>query len=163
MNSEPPEPIPCFMMDHMVIRLGKYLRIIGYDAEWDMGLRTHDLICRANIEGRLFVTRNSHIREQFPPVHAVILLASTDPVQQFTTLVQQCHLDTRARLFSRCIRCNVALDEVPDKREVEFLVHPNVYQRQERFFRCPQCGTVFWHGSHVTNTCRKLRLPGTAR
>jgi uncharacterized protein with PIN domain len=27
------------------------------------------------------------------------------------------------------------------------------------FYTCPQCGTVFWKGSHVRNTCRKLRLP----
>ncbi len=150
---------PRFMMDHMVIRLGKYLRIAGYDAEWDTGLRTHDLIHRANASGRIFVTRNGHVAEQFPAVHELILLTTTDPVGQFRDLVDRLQLDVKAGLFSRCIRCNVELGPLADKREAEPRVHPNVYARQERFFRCPDCGTVFWHGSHVVNTCRKLGLP----
>lgn len=146
------------MMDHMVIRLGKYLRVVGYDAEWDMGIRTHDLIQRANAEGRIFITRNTHLTEQFPPVHAVMVLSKTDPALQFGIVAEKLNLDTRTRLFSRCIRCNVELTGVMEKQEAETRVHPNVYARQDRFFRCPQCDTIFWHGSHVANTCRKLGL-----
>jgi len=149
---------PCFMIDHMVVRLGKYLRIIGYDAEWDMGVRTHDLIQRANVTGRFFVTRNTHLAEQYPQVRDGIVLSETDPVLQFRALVDKLGLDTQSGLFSRCIRCNVALDALADKRVAEALVHPNVYRRQDRFFRCPHCGTIFWHGSHVANTCAKLGL-----
>jgi len=146
------------MMDHMVIRLGKYLRIIGYDAEWDMGVRTHDLIQRANATGRIFVTRNTHLAEQYPPVRDGIILSETDPALQFRTLVEKFGLDTQTDLFSRCIQCNVILDALADKSVAEALVHPNVYRRQKHFFRCPHCGTIFWHGSHVANTCRKLGI-----
>lgn len=159
MQSGKTEKPPCFMMDHMVIRLGKYLRISGYDADWDLGIRTHDLIQRANLADRYFVTRNTHIREQFPPVLKLILIPDPDPVRQFNTLVKTLDLDTRSGLFSRCIRCNVALERLADKRGLEAQVHPSVLARQHQFFRCPCCGTVFWHGSHVTNTCRKLSLP----
>jgi len=65
-------------------------------------------------------------------------------------------------LFSRCIRCNVELGAVKDKQAVAERVHPNVLSRHERFFACPRCGTIFWHGSHVANTCRKLGLPPPA-
>lgn len=146
------------MMDHMLIRLGKYVRIIGYDAEWNLGVRTHDLILKANAENRFFVTRNRRIREQFPPVSNLVLLHQTEPVLQFKALAEEFHLDTRMRLFSRCIRCNVELALIQDRRTVEPLVHPGVYLRQTTFYSCPRCGTIFWHGSHVTNTCRKLEL-----
>jgi uncharacterized protein with PIN domain len=146
------------MMDHMVIRLGKYLRIIGYDADWDLGLRTHELILRANASGRIFVTRNLRLAAQYPPVRQIFLVTHTDPVLQFETLVHDLHLDTRSALFSRCIRCNEALAALVGKEAAEGHVHPNVLAQQDRFFRCPQCGTIFWHGSHVSNTCRKLRL-----
>jgi uncharacterized protein with PIN domain len=146
------------MLDHMVVRLGKYLRIVGYDAAWDLGLRTHELIQQANATGRTFVTRNRHITEQFPPVRDLILLSATDPVEQFNILVRERHLDTRGGLFSRCVRCNEPLAPLTDKAEARDRVHPNVLARQDRFFRCPHCGTVFWHGSHVSNTCRKLGL-----
>lgn len=158
MISEPSVNKPCFMVDHMVIRLGKYLRIIGYDAEWDLEVRTHDLIQRANLTGRVFVTRNTHLAEQYPPVREGVILSETDPVRQFRILVEKFGLDTRAGLFSRCIRCNVALSAMADKKDAEGWVHPNVYLRQEHFFKCLHCGTIFWHGSHVINTCRKLGI-----
>ena len=153
-----PNVEPRFMIDHMVIRLGKYLRIIGCDAEWDLRLRTHDLIQRANAEGRIFVTRNRQLPHQYPPATRVCTLTESDPINQFAILLRTFGLDPTARLFSQCIRCNVALAPVPDKAAIRYRVHPNVYAHFDRFFRCPQCDTVFWHGSHVRNTCRKLGL-----
>ena len=150
---------PRFVMDHMLIRVGKYLRICGFDAVWDLGVRTHELIRRANAEGRVFVTRNRHIEENYPLPREWLFLDSGAPVGQFREIVRRLHLDPAAGLFRKCIRCNVALEAVPDRNEVAPRVHPNVLARHERFQRCPHCGTVFWFGSHVDNTCRKLGLP----
>jgi hypothetical protein len=151
---------PLFMVDHMLIKLGKYLRILGYDAAWSPSsfvMRTHDLIVRANAEGRIFLTRNSRIPHQYPAPDKMLAVSETDPVLQLKTVVATLGLDEKTWLFSRCIRCNVELGEVADKQTIESRVHPNVYARHDRFFTCPSCGTVFWHGSHVTNTCEKLR------
>lgn len=148
-----------FEFDHMLVKLGKYLRILGYDAAWEPGIRTHELIHRANREGRVFVTRNRQIREQYPPAREAVVLAEDDPVEQLRALGRALDLDLHSGLFSKCIRCNVPLDAVPDKAAVRARVHPNVFDRYDRFFTCPACGTVFWHGSHVRNTCRKLGVP----
>jgi len=147
-----------FMVDHMLIRLGKYLRIIGCDAVWDLQIRTHALIARANVEGRIFLTRNTHIAEQYPHPDRVFVLSETDPVKQFQIVVGKFRLDPQERLFSKCIRCNVFLEKVGDKEKICAFVHPNVFARFDAFFACPHCGTVFWKGTHVANTCRKLGL-----
>jgi uncharacterized protein with PIN domain len=146
------------MADHMVIKLGKYLRVAGFDAEWDLGLRTHELIKRANAEGRVFLTRNRHLGINYPVPREAILLESPDPLRQLQSVTSACGLDLQAALFTHCIRCNVALAAVSEKAAIRDRVHPNVYARHERFFTCPRCGTVFWRGSHVRNTCRKLHL-----
>lgn len=146
------------MVDHMLIKLGKYLRILGYDAAWDKNLRTHELIVRANLEGRIFLTRNTRLPDQYPAVKSVMLLESKDPVEQLSEVVKQTGLDVSVGLFSKCIKCNVLLDNVADKKEIEGAVHPNVYACHDLFFKCPSCGTVFWHGSHVRNTCTKLGI-----
>ncbi|MBN1270097.1 MAG: Mut7-C RNAse domain-containing protein [Kiritimatiellae bacterium] len=150
--------IPLFMADHMLIKLGKYLRILGYDAAWDLACRTHDLIRRANRENRIFLTRNTKLGEEYPVPRRALMIFHEDPVAQFAAVVEKLGLDTRTRLFSRCVLCNVELDPVPDKTAVREKVHPNVYQRYDAFYTCPACGTVFWKGSHVRNTCRKLGL-----
>lgn len=150
-----------FMIDHMLVRLGKYLRIIGCDAVWDLQIRTHALIARANAEGRIFLTRNTHIAEQYPHPAKLFVLHETDPVKQFRIVAEKFRLDPQKRLFSKCIRCNVFLEKVGDKEKIRALVHPNVSARFDSFFTCPKCGTVFWKGTHVANTCRKLGLPRT--
>jgi len=146
------------MADHMVIKLGKYLRIAGFDAEWDLALRTHELIKRANAEGRVFLTRNRRLGINYPVPREGILLESPDPLRQLQSVVSTLGLDLQADLFTHCIRCNVALAAVPDKAAIRDRVHPNVFARYARFLTCPRCGTVFWRGSHVRNTCRKLSL-----
>jgi hypothetical protein len=153
-----PEEKPLFMTDHMVRKLGKYLRILGYDAEWHPTLRTHELIQRANHEGRIFLTRNTRLRAEYPEPRQVCVLSIDKPVEQLGIVIEKYQLDSQAFLFSRCIRCNVELVPVSAKKEIRDQVHPNVYRRHARFYRCPSCGTVFWHGSHVTNTCRKLQI-----
>jgi len=150
------------MIDHMVIKLGKYLRILGYDAEWDLSVRTHELIKRANNEDRLFLTRNTHLPDQYPAVNHTLIIKATNPAQQLTEVVRELSLDTESRLFSRCIRCNVDLAEVRDKDEIRASVHENVFSQYDNFFTCPGCHTVFWKGSHVRNTCRKLAVRNAA-
>ena len=146
------------MADHMLIKLGKYLRIIGYDAAWDRLVRTHALIARANAEGRFFLTRNTHIAEQYLQPEKLFVLRETDPVKQLQIVVREFKLDPQAKFFSKCIRCNVFLEKIDSKEKIRLKVHPNVYARFADFFRCPSCCTVFWRGSHVANTCRKLGL-----
>jgi len=148
-----------FCVDHMLIKLGKYLRILGFDASWEPALRTHELIRRANAQHRVFLTRNRRLRDQYPCPDRSILIQSADPVAQLSEVVSGAGLDAGRSLFTRCIRCNVELSAIADKREIEDRVHPNVYACYEKFYRCPACRTVFWKGSHVRNTCRKLSLP----
>lgn len=147
-----------FMVDHMLIKLGKYLRIIGCDAAWDQQIRTHALIARANAECRIFLTRNTHIAGQYPRPARLLILQEPDPVKQFERVLAEFRLDPQEKLFSKCIRCNVFLEKISDKEKVRAFVHPNVYARFDSFFTCPQCGTVFWKGTHIANTCRKLGL-----
>lgn len=147
-----------FLCDHMLVKLGKYLRILGYDAEWDPRRRTHELIRRANDEGRVFLTRNRRLESEYPRPARPVVFREDDPVAQLNALAARFGLEKQSGLFSACIRCNCPLDPVADKEEIRDRVHPAVFERHERFFRCPSCGTVFWHGSHVRNTCRKLGL-----
>jgi len=145
----------------MVLKLGKYLRILGYDASWDTDVRTHELILRANREERVFLTRNTRLDEQYPEPDHVIVLEATDPVLQLRAVVDELGLDPEARMFARCVRCNVELEELDALDEHASEVPERVRERYDRFWRCPACGTVFWRGTHVDNTRRKLGLEAT--
>jgi uncharacterized protein with PIN domain len=148
---------PRFLVDGMAVRLGKYLRCLGFDAAWELGAGTRRLALRAAEEGRVLLTRNTRAGEAFRPPPAWIRLVSEDAVEQLRQVVDELGLDVRAGLFTRCIRCNVALEELETAVAHE-RVQPGVRERHRRFWTCPRCHTVFWWGTHVANTCRKLGI-----
>lgn len=146
-----------FLVDGMAVRLGKYLRCLGYDASWHVGEGTRALARRAEAEGRILLTRNTRLGTEIVPPSLCLVLASDDPVEQLHEVVRGFALEREARLFTRCIRCNVELEPAA-LSDVQARVPAAVRERQRVFFACPGCGTVFWRGSHVANTCRKLGL-----
>src|SRR5262245_13361513 len=148
---------PRFLVDGMAIRLGKYLRCLGDDAEWERGASTRELAGRAREQGRTFLTRNARLGAEIAPPESWLVLGAEDPVAQLDEVVRAFGLDPRELLFTRCIRCNVALDDAPAEEVAARVIEP-VRERHDRFFRCPRCATIFWRGSHVANTCRKLGL-----
>jgi uncharacterized protein with PIN domain len=148
---------PRFLLDGMLIRLGKYLRCLGYDAGWERGVGTRELAGRAAAEERVFLTRNTRIGSEIPAPPRWLLVEGDDPVEQLRAVERSMGLDPEQRLFTRCIRCNVELRAAqPD--EIAARVMEAVRARHRVFFTCPSCGTVFWRGSHVENTCRKLGI-----
>jgi uncharacterized protein with PIN domain len=148
---------PRFLVDGMAVRLGKYLRCLGYDAEWERGAGTRELAARARADGRALLTRNTRLGTEIEPPPAWLVLASEDPVAQLAQVVETFQLDPGQHLFTRCIRCNVELEGASPEEIAARVIEP-VRARHNSFFRCPSCGTVFWRGSHVENTCRKLGL-----
>jgi hypothetical protein len=138
------------------------LRCLGYDAEWDPGRSLATRIERADAEARVFLTRNHNIGHQIATPKSVLFLEDDDPVEQLWRVIQELGLDPAQRLFTRCIRCNVVLVEIEKGTEVAARVPANTFASHERFYTCPSCGTIFWKGTHVRNTCRKLRLPDAA-
>lgn len=140
----------------MAVRLGKYLRCLGYDAAWDPGAGTRELARRAAEEGRVLLTRNTR-EDAFRPPPRWLRLESEDPVEQLREVEAELSIDTRSRLFTRCIRCNVELEEV-EREAVIDQVPDSVRERRRRFWTCPRCRTLFWWGTHVTRTCRKLGI-----
>jgi hypothetical protein len=158
---EDDSPRPRFCVDGMAIRLGKYLRCLGFDAVWDARLPTRLLARRAAEEGRVFLTRNSRVGFELRPTGPYLALAGEDPVQQARQVIEELGLDTGGA-FTRCIRCNLPLDAVADREEVRARVPERVFPRHDRYFTCPGCHTVFWLGSHVARTCAKLGVPAPA-
>ena len=152
-----PHPRPRFLVDGMAIRLGKYLRCLGYDAEWDVRSPTRGLARRAALEGRVLLTRNTRLGGEVPRPERFLVLEAEDPVEQLHQVVDALGLDVQALLFSRCIRCNLELETIAAAAVRERVPAP-VLERHDRFYTCPGCGTVFWKGSHVANTCRKLGI-----
>lgn len=148
-----------FSVDAMLVKLARYLRVIGHDAVWDFESSLATSIERADHENRVFLTRNHNVGHQYPLPRRWLLIRADDPVEQLRHVIREYGIDPEERLFSRCICCNVELVEIVKSPELAARVAERVFHSYRRFFTCPRCDTVFWKGTHVRNTCRKLGLP----
>ncbi|MCX7886124.1 MAG: Mut7-C RNAse domain-containing protein [Verrucomicrobiae bacterium] len=133
-----------FAADGMLLSLGRWLRLLGYDCLMQPGRPSRAVLERAVAEGRIFLTRNARLRERLP--HALLERACVEQVvaerlsEQLREVVERFGLDTERFVFTRCLVCNEPLQRC-----------------DERFWRCPCCQKTFWHGSHVTNSLARLR------
>jgi uncharacterized protein with PIN domain len=141
-----------FIVDGMLGRLAKWLRILGYDTAFSPNLDDDQLVRLARAEGRLLLTRDRglarrrglqcllieshHLEEQLDQIFAELALTGEHP-------------------FSRCPVCNTPLQKV-EKPELEGRVPPHIFRTHKDFSLCPNCDKIYWPGTHWTRMREKL-------
>ena len=66
-------------------------------------------------------------------------VVDADPVAQLAVVLEAFGVDPHDRLFSRCIRCNVELEELAELGADAARIPARVRERHSRFWRCPSC------------------------
>jgi uncharacterized protein len=76
-------------------------------------------------------------------------------------VVQELRLQAPRALFTRCLLCNAAL-RVLDRAEAQPLLPEGVRDLPGPVRRCPECGRLYWDGSHVRRMRAAIErvLPG---
>lgn len=144
-----------FAADQMLGRLAKWLKILGYDTTYDANVPLKDFLEQAKRENRIFLTRGRKIPEQFG-IQEFFIVRSERYREQLREVVRHFHLDVQSHLFSRCTQCNQLLVPV-EKSSLQGKIQEKSFQHFSEFFQCPQCGNVYWDGTHTENTRRRLR------
>lgn len=142
-----------FLVDAMLGKLAKWLRILGYDTFYYRDLEDEQLIELAEAEGRVLLTSDERLWRQRGGEEK-ILISSDDWREQLGELAQVVELDTSG-VFTRCIECNVPLEQA-SREGVEGLVPPHVFATQEEFGRCPRCGRIYWKGTHFAQALAEV-------
>ena len=135
-----------FIVTKELGKLAKWLRILGYDSEYFREPDAAGIIISALREQRIILTR-SPAMTKYKGVRVVIV--RHDLVEdQLDQVKNELGLSVEEdALFRRCVDCNAALEDC-GREEVRDKVPEYVYKTQEVFKRCPQCGKVFWKGTH---------------
>lgn len=140
---------PRFLADEMLGSLARWLRVMGYDAEYARDMRDDDILHRAVEEGRTLLTRDRELARKAG--ERGMLLHSDDGVEQLEEVVRQFDLVFNEER-TRCTLCN--RDLVPiGPEEASERVPPRVLERHREFLSCPSCGRVYWKGTHWAGIC----------
>ncbi len=144
-----------FLVDCMLGKLAKELRMLGYDTIYYRGEDANQMIHWARQEGRSILTRNTKLIPKRPEDY-IISLTEDNPLLQLKELIQKGHISLNVEnLFSRCLLCNVLIDEIP-REEARGKVPDFIFYQQNLFYICPQCGRIYWQGSHQRNMEKRL-------
>ena len=145
-----------FLVDTMLGRLAKELRMLGYDTIYYRGQDFHELLHIARQEERVVLTRNTKLTAK--GIEARIILIKKDhPLHQLEELLNQgISVVDEQVLFSRCLLCNALLDKIT-RENAEGKVPDFVYYQQVEFYQCPQCHRIYWPGSHQERMEKRIR------
>lgn len=136
-----------FVCDVMLARLARYLRAAGYDTLLAEGHeRDAQIVSRAVEQDRWLLTLDRRIIEHKAGQGRVLLLVHGTVEQQARWLAAQLGLDWLAKPFSRCLVDNELLIHAPSDQLVQ--VPDFIRSTETAFMTCPDCGRVYWSGSH---------------
>jgi uncharacterized protein with PIN domain len=155
-----PTPSPRFAADAMLGRLARWLRVLGFDTSYDPALTDADLVRLANEQGRTLLTRDRHLLRELRPLLAHEVRQDA-PLDQLRELIAAQQLAAPSELFTRCLLCNAELSRL-EQEEATPLLPTGVQGIPGPVRRCPACGKVYWHGSHVRRMREALQaaMPG---
>lgn len=145
-----------FLLDAMLGKLARYLRMCGYDTAYalDRGIEDDDRLRDiARAEDRILVTRDQALAAR---TENALLLESRDiedQLREIRAAGYELSLDEPAR----CSACNGPVERVPgDRTTPEYAPDPSA----QAVWQCPECGRYFWKGSHWEDVESRLAALG---
>jgi uncharacterized protein len=138
-----PIPSASFDVDGMLGRLAKWLRILGFDAAFPRSRPS---------TGRLFVTARRSVTYA-----GAIIVTEHDPIEQLRQVLEQAGIRPDPKLLlSRCLVCNVPVRQI-QRKNVIGKVPDRIAEKVALFHECPECGRIYWEGSHAERIKTRLQ------
>ncbi len=148
-----------FLADSMLGQLAKWLRLLGHDTVYLTHYEDGELVRRARAEDRVVLTRDRVL--SLRGGLESLLVSSDDPADQLEEVVERLELG-EDRHEPRCPACNHSLEQVA-RSSIRDRVPPYVFAKHKRFRQCPECGRIYWRGTHWNRIQGRLeRVRGQA-
>jgi uncharacterized protein with PIN domain len=142
------------LCDEMLKGIGRWLRAAGYDtAIAASSTSDDDLLAQARAEDRVLVTCDRRLAGRGAP-GAVVLLSREGLDHAAVELREHLGIDWLHAPFSRCLLDNALLQEAPPAALAR--LPERTRQGAGPITVCPDCGRLYWPGSHVRRMRARL-------
>ncbi|MZQ74707.1 MAG: twitching motility protein PilT [Peptoclostridium sp.] len=143
-----------FVLDVHLGTLARYLRIMGFDADYDSQRDDPEIARIAYEEDRILLTRDRRLLMR-NSVERGRIIRNKDPLLQASEVLERFGLCGNINPFTRCIQCNGTIESVPfdsqEYKELQEHIPPGVKSWCSEYQRCIRCGKIYWRGSHYDN------------
>ncbi len=150
-----------FIADGMLGKLSRWLRMLGQDVEYSTQLSDDELLAAAKTEGRILLTRDFELYQRAigRGIEAFYVQGKTES-ERLAELAKRFSVPLEIDMDkSHCPRCNAKLNAAT-KEQVKDDVEENTFLYYDRFWKCPNCGHVYWQGAHwkqITQTLNQAQ------
>ena len=145
------DQVPRFIADHMLGSLARWLRMMGYDTVYDKRMDDAAIAKAARADARFILTRDHELSKE----PGAFYVEKDDLDSQLETVARKFGLRFNEAMI-RCSVCNGELKDLP-KAEAAGSVPEGALQANDKFWKCSQCGKVFWKGTHWNGIMERLR------
>ena len=135
---------PPLLLDAMLGRLARWLRLMGYDATYMADTDDIEIVRAARAQKRLVLTRDRGLAAR-RAVEAV-LIASQDLDDQIEQVMNEVGPPPQPAV-PRCVVCNTPLEPL-SLEAARARVPPYGWRTKSSFARCPACKRLYWPGTH---------------
>ena len=156
-----------FLVDAMLGKLARFLRIFGYDTVYANDLIGYfkidpipdeKLIEFAHKNNRIIITKDYPLYNGYRSKS--LYLKGEGVYNYLNQLRQKINLDYEFSLEkARCSVCNSKLKKVDNKNSIKEHVKHATFKNYNEFFQCnnSNCQKVFWNGPHIADIIKNLR------
>lgn len=148
-----------FVLDVHLGTLARYLRLMGFDADYDSQRDDPEIARIAYEEDRILLTRDRRLLMR-NSVERGRIIRNKDPLLQAAELLERFGLCGKIKPFTRCIQCNGTIESIQidsqEYREIEGQIPPGVKSWCREYQRCRGCGKIYWRGSHYDNMAKLI-------
>ncbi|WP_337860181.1 Mut7-C RNAse domain-containing protein [Ferroplasma sp.] len=131
-----------FMADHMLGRLCKWLRLMGYNVQYPQCHSDNDILKKCQKENLILLTRDYEFYRRYDKS---VYIDSPDFKMQLRQMAKMYPPDPKL-FFTRCPECNALLQTV--KTDSMDASYESVKSRFTEVKQCPVCKRYYWEGSH---------------
>jgi uncharacterized protein with PIN domain len=140
-----------FLVDVMLAKLGRWLRILGVNAEDPEDKSDDAILFQAKSKNLILLTMDEELAERARRLKITTVLIPhrmAKSIDQLFYIVKKFRIPLKNFVErTLCTKCGGEL-EIIDSKDVAKYLPPNVLKRFKEVWRCVKCGHLYWPGSH---------------
>lgn len=143
-----------FILDVHLGKLAKILRMLGFDTIYKNKYNDKEIINISKTDNRIILTRDRCILKNKSVTHGCYI-RSEQPYEQTLEVLQRFELFSQIKPFYRCMICNGVIESV-SKESILSEIPPKTAKYYNEFYKCSDCGRIYWKGSHYFKMKEKI-------
>ena len=138
-----------FLADGMLGKLTRWLRMLGHDVLYSVKLDDSELLELAKKEDRVLLTKDFELYKRAigRGLDAYYVEGKTE-AERLAEVAKRYGLHLTMDMDkSHCPICNTML-KAASKEQLKDELEENTFKFYDKFWKCPNCGQVYWQGAH---------------